>query len=87
MEVVVLSDGIAEEVWCGVRRRCVCMGCAFCCLYGPRERKAVRCFSLYKDNPSSRSSRAKAPLAAVPKLKPDEPCTCGSGKKYKKCCM
>mmetsp|Transcript_28302 Transcript_28302/g.60827 ORF Transcript_28302/g.60827 Transcript_28302/m.60827 type:complete len:80 (+) Transcript_28302:350-589(+) len=44
-------------------------------------------FRSTRTNPSSRSSRAKASLAAVPKLKPNEPCTCGSGKKYKKCCM
>ncbi|GBG33367.1 E3 ubiquitin-protein ligase HERC2 [Hondaea fermentalgiana] len=29
---------------------------------------------------------AKAPVQAVKKVKPNEPCTCNSGKKYKKCC-
>mmetsp|Transcript_10626 Transcript_10626/g.20891 ORF Transcript_10626/g.20891 Transcript_10626/m.20891 type:complete len:110 (+) Transcript_10626:394-723(+) len=28
----------------------------------------------------------KAPVQAVKKVKPNEPCTCGSGKKFKKCC-
>jgi hypothetical protein len=27
-----------------------------------------------------------APAKAAPKVKPNDPCPCGSGKKYKKCC-
>jgi len=27
------------------------------------------------------------PVRALPKLGPNEPCSCGSGKKYKKCCI
>ena len=43
---------------------------------------------LYKDK--SFKSLVKSSGAAAPKAakapKPNEPCSCGSGKKYKKCC-
>ncbi len=34
----------------------------------------------------SEGPRKAAPIKAAPKVKPNDPCTCGSGKKYKKCC-
>ena len=30
---------------------------------------------------------SKTKVNKAKKLKPNEPCSCGSGKKYKKCCM
>jgi len=30
--------------------------------------------------------RKPRPMVADPKIKPNDPCVCGSGKKYKKCC-
>jgi preprotein translocase subunit SecA len=32
------------------------------------------------------SSKPKQPVLAAKKVGPNEPCPCGSGKKYKKCC-
>ena len=44
-------------------------------------------FSLYKDKHfTSLVKGSSAPTKAAPKTKPNDPCPCGNGKKYKKCC-
>ena len=51
---------------------------------------ANHCFTAYKENGSFKSlsgqSDKPAPKKTGKKVKPNEPCPCGSGKKYKKCC-
>eukprot|EP00927_Polykrikos_kofoidii_P080101 TRINITY_DN7697_c0_g1_i1.p1 TRINITY_DN7697_c0_g1~~TRINITY_DN7697_c0_g1_i1.p1 ORF type:complete len:191 (+),score=50.34 TRINITY_DN7697_c0_g1_i1:109-681(+) len=45
-------------------------------------------FYLHKDSGfKSMVSGAGATVKSAPKIKPNETCSCGSGKKYKKCCM
>ena len=65
----------------------------------PTTERTVK-FSLPKNKPDHRAKRARsffasasvgAPVGKTPKLpgrktKRNEPCFCGSGKKYKKCC-
>ena len=36
---------------------------------------------------ASQSVVKKSPVKKVQKIGPNDPCPCGSGKKYKKCCM
>ena len=49
----------------------------------PREEKEK-----YQTNQADDQSLAKKPTKVDPnkKIKPNEPCSCGSGKKYKYCC-
>ena len=44
-------------------------------------------FKIYKDKSFKGLVKSAAKTTAGPKkLKPNDPCSCGSGKKYKKCC-
>jgi preprotein translocase subunit SecA len=45
-------------------------------------------FETYRDPSafSAKGTASKAPIVKAAKIGPNDPCTCGSGKKYKKCC-
>ncbi len=40
----------------------------------------------WSPKPPKQIARARAPVRAVPKVGRNDPCPCGSGKKYKQCC-
>merc|ERR1711957_1051966 len=44
-------------------------------------------FSLYKDKACKSMVSSGPTTKSEAKTKPNDPCPCGSGKKYKKCCM
>ena len=46
-------------------------------------------FALHKDKTFKPLVKGKPgeKATAAPKIGPNDPCSCGSGKKYKKCCM
>lgn len=66
------------DVFQGVSRETVCAR------YGLREQDLDRLIADYK---TSRRQMALADELIVRKVNRNDPCPCGSGKKYKKCCM
>ena len=55
-----------------------------------RPRQEVRREKVAKETSASGTAEAtvkKQPVRVKEKIGPNDPCPCGSGKKYKKCCM